>query len=1022
MKKIFMLMLLCGLLKGEAQVPFTPGNLVVLRIGDGSTTLSSASARVSLVEYTPGGTLVQAIDVPSTGTDKLTNSGSATSEGALSLSADGRYLSFVGYDALTGVASIAGTSTNKVVARVDAAGNIDLTTKFPNADISANNPRGAVTLDGSSFWVCGGNGGVRYLPYGNTISTNSIQLTTSPTNTRIPQIFNRQLYITSSSGSFCSVATVGTGLPTSGTQTVTVLPGLPITTGTGSPYAFYFFDLSDAVAGYDVVYIADQASTGGAGLRKYSLVSGTWTLNNTITGTGLNGITGLTGCVNASGNVVLYATFGNGANNAIQTLTDAGGYNANNTGTFSSVASAGANYVFRGLAFTPASFTWTGGTNTDWNTAGNWSAAGIPTASASPISIPSGLTNYPDITANTYVSNLNLEAGASIKVTGGSVSLRNVTQPMLLKSNNIASAYIGTSTGTIKGNATVERYIPAKRAFRFLAPSITSTSSIKTNWQEGAASSTANPFAGFGTHITGNAVDGTDGFDGTLTGAASMFTYNGSWNAITNTNATTFTAGTPYRILIRGSRSVDLTNNSSTASVTRLRATGTLYFGNYAPTLSTTLNDYTFIGNPYASPIDWHTVGKVNINSSYFTWDPNMTGTNNRGAYVAYDVSTGFNNLGNAGTSNVNRYIQPGQAFFVQTTGATPSLTIQESDKATNFTAVFRGTNTYANIATLLYKTSEVNSGKAADGTTVVYDDQFSNSFGSGDVVKMINPDENISVVNNNRSLCIEARSNFTEHDTIWLQLSQLNTLDYTLQIRSENFGVATSAVLIDNFNGTTTPLNMNGVTDVSFTVSANPLSAKSDRFYIALRNTAALPVTLINIKAAQKNNGIEVEWTGLNEINISAYEIEKSIDGISFIRKGNISAKNNGANMNSYQWFDGSINKGNNYYRIKAIEKDGTFKYSTVVNAKTGKEGNITIAPTLVTAGIVQVQFENMIKGKYNINVFNNLGQLITTKTINHAGGSITEILNVSNMPKGNYQLQVVNNDQSFTKGFIIN
>src|SRR5262249_57285590 len=81
---------------------FSPGNLVVARVGTGDAALSNAATAVFLDEYTPTGTLVQSVPMP-TATNganrRLTVSGTATSEGALALSMDGRYLSLGGYDA-----------------------------------------------------------------------------------------------------------------------------------------------------------------------------------------------------------------------------------------------------------------------------------------------------------------------------------------------------------------------------------------------------------------------------------------------------------------------------------------------------------------------------------------------------------------------------------------------------------------------------------------------------------------------------------------------------------------------------------------------------------------------------------------------------------------------------------------------------------------------------------------------------------------------------------------------------------
>src|SRR4051812_13011680 len=60
---------------------FTPGDLAIYRVGDGSVALAATGNAVFVDEYTPGGTLVQSIALPSTGGgNKLIASGTATSE------------------------------------------------------------------------------------------------------------------------------------------------------------------------------------------------------------------------------------------------------------------------------------------------------------------------------------------------------------------------------------------------------------------------------------------------------------------------------------------------------------------------------------------------------------------------------------------------------------------------------------------------------------------------------------------------------------------------------------------------------------------------------------------------------------------------------------------------------------------------------------------------------------------------------------------------------------------------------
>src|SRR5262245_42188639 len=105
---------------------FSGGNVVVYRVGTGSNDLVNTGNAVFLDEFTPAGTLVQSIAMPTTasGSNKpLIASGVATSEGLLSRSADGAYIVLGGYAAFSSSGSLANSSAatiNRVVGRVDA--------------------------------------------------------------------------------------------------------------------------------------------------------------------------------------------------------------------------------------------------------------------------------------------------------------------------------------------------------------------------------------------------------------------------------------------------------------------------------------------------------------------------------------------------------------------------------------------------------------------------------------------------------------------------------------------------------------------------------------------------------------------------------------------------------------------------------------------------------------------------------------------------------------------------------------
>lgn len=334
---------------------FTRGNIVVVRVGDGSAAPTNAAQPVYLDEYTLTGTFVQSVALPvsSSGNNHaFTLSGTATSEGALTLSANGNYLQLAGYDTILGVPSVSTISgVNRTIALIDSAGVVNTSTGItPLIAYLTNNIRGAVSVDGTAFWCSGAgtssSGGTWYLPYGSFTST-PLLISSTLNNTRVINIFDGQLYVSAGTNNFKGINSVGNGVPAVTGETTTNLPGFPATDANATPYGFYMLDLDAGVSGVDVAYMVDdRTASPNGGIYKYSLVSGTWVLNGNIPST--SALRGLTASKNGS-TVTLFATSETGIFN----LTDASGYNQPITGSLNQVSTAATNTRIRGIAFTP---------------------------------------------------------------------------------------------------------------------------------------------------------------------------------------------------------------------------------------------------------------------------------------------------------------------------------------------------------------------------------------------------------------------------------------------------------------------------------------------------------------------------------------------------------------------------------------------------------------------------------------------------------------------------------------------
>ena len=340
--RLLTLLLLLPLV-GRAQ--YGANNAVVVRVGDGAATLSAAAAPVSLLEFTSaGGAPVSTLTLNNSATGlRLTTTGNSTTEGALFRTADGLQLSIAGYDAAAATAAVTGTGIGRSVATVDVSRTP--TVQAAPATLSNNGNHRSAASAGTGFYSATSSGGVQYY----TIPGTATQLSTTPTNVRVVGIYGGQLYVTSMSGSNVGLNTIGTGTPTTSGQTTTLI-AQPGATTASSPYGFVLLDQSATETGFDVAYIADDRASAAGGVYKFSKVGGVWTANSFISSA--LGTRYLAARLTGTGVELYVATAG-----ALYTFSDNSGYNTAPTVTFptASIATAGTNYGFRGVAFAPVS-------------------------------------------------------------------------------------------------------------------------------------------------------------------------------------------------------------------------------------------------------------------------------------------------------------------------------------------------------------------------------------------------------------------------------------------------------------------------------------------------------------------------------------------------------------------------------------------------------------------------------------------------------------------------------------------
>ncbi len=416
-----------------------------------------------------------------------------------------------------------------------------------------------------------------------------------------------------------------------------------------------------------------------------------------------------------------------------------------------------------------------------------------------------------DSEANVYLQS-NLELYHLLELNSGTLNTNDLLTfecefaNQSPQSEVISTAQVAELGGELIGDVTVIQCYSGKRAFRLLGSAVNTQTSIRENWQENASAWNHDPNPGFGLHITGTGIsspnpegiDGLNGFDWQPSGNPSMFTFNhhtNSWNAV-STTLDNLNAGSPYRLLIRGNRSTNITSNSSPPSQTKLRTKGKLHKGDFilnAGNLSN--NQFVLFANPYQSDIDMSKVinDSDNVKPFFYIWDVSL---NLRGAYAVIDAGSPSNRVPQG--SDITKFSLPQQAGFLVANGqGEVIIRFKEEHKQPfiNETTILSTENAH-HISINLKSTSQ-NDFNNIDGVRINFHDDT--SFAYQNASKNQNIDENLAIINNNELISIQNTVLPTDDHIIPLFINNYVDNGYTFQVNVE--GLEQHHIyLVDNY------------------------------------------------------------------------------------------------------------------------------------------------------------------------------------------------------------------------------
>ena len=248
-----------------------------------------------------------------------------------------------------------------------------------------------------------------------------------------------------------------------------------------------------------------------------------------------------------------------------------------------------------------------------------------------------------------------------------------------------------------------------------------------------------------------------------------------------------------------------------------------------------------------------------------------------------------------------------------------------------------------------------------------------------------------------------------------WLELTStankivvMGNFDVIAQTGSVTF--PNSGIWYDYLNGNT----------ITATGASQSFTLQPGEYHVYTNVNAALPVTIVNFTGKKENNDNLLTWQVANELNLSHYELEKSIDGqnFSFLAKINADGKSNYSYTDDVSSFSGVT-----FYRLKSVDIDGHFNYSGIIKIQSiTNSWLVTVNPNPVVKNL-KVNIESPVQDKGTLIIYDLSGRQLLKQNIQiAAGNNVLDINEFAKFAKGTYLLSVLANQQNQTIKIIKN
>lgn len=206
-------------------------------------------------------------------------------------------------------------------------------------------------------------------------------------------------------------------------------------------------------------------------------------------------------------------------------------------------------------------------------------------------------------------------------------------------------------------------------------------------------------------------------------------------------------------------------------------------------------------------------------------------------------------------------------------------------------------------------------------------------------------------------------------------------------------------------------PTNSPGRTIASNFALRNSINSYSDAVsQLGIGMTlVVLPIELLSFSGYNNGNVNELVWQTASEFNSDYFDLERSFSGIDYESIGQLSAAGFSQIESDYHFTDQKPNRGLNYYRLKAVDRDNSYTYSNIVLIQLKANGTIsTVVSPNPAINNINIQLQSGHDGVVTVQLTDALGKVVRSQSWNVVSGSNFTTINTTGLAAAMYFVNI--------------